>query len=262
MLIFDSVIIKRHVKFEIMFRTVVGKIFKTSDIPWTNCRVVFRRLKGSYDSAKQYPPDSVIAFTDNQGNICRDALGTLPGVQLWVNESGELQTLYDCLLPNSDKFQFSLPVGDGSPIELSELRAGSNPVTTYPQTLLDYIDTAISLHNLNPNAHPLLSSGQIKVPFAWGDSTPKLVATVPANTTVFTSIISITETFNGVGSGLRLGDAGNLTRFLDIPFQGLLEGYETESNVTFTYTQSTQLLLSITPGIGASQGKGFVIIEV
>jgi hypothetical protein len=245
-----------------MFRTVVGKIFRTSDTPWTNCRVIFRRAKGNYDSAKQYPPDSVIAFTDSQGNICRDALGTLPGVQLWVNESGELLTLYECLLPNSDKFQFSIPVGDGSPIELSVLREGSNPVTSYPQTLLDYIDTSVSLHNLNPNAHPLLSSGQIKIPFAWGDSTPKNIATVPANTTVFTSIISVTETFNGVGANLRLGDANNLTRFLDIPSQGLIADYELESNVTFTYTSSTQLLLSITPGTGASQGKGFVIIEI
>lgn len=262
MFIFKPAIIKRHVKFKIMFRTVIGKIFRTSDTPWTNCRVIFRRAEGNYDSAKQYPPDSVIAFTDSQGNICRDALGTLPGVQLWVNESGELQTLYDCLLPNSDKFQFSIPVGNGLPVELSELRAGSNPVTAYPQTLLAYIDEAISLHNLNPSAHPLLSSGQIKVPFSWGDSTPKLIATVPANTTVFTSIISVTETFNGVGTGLRLGDANDLTRFLDLPSQGLIEGYETESNVTFTYTQSTQLLLSITPGVGATQGRGFVIIEI
>lgn len=123
-----------------MFRKVIGKVYKTDDTPWLNTFITFKRTSGNYLNNIQYPPDVVRAKTDNQGNICK--LDNSLGVDLWVNETGEKISNYQCLLPN-DIFSFSIPIGNGAPIELSVLRAGSQPVEEYPQSVIDYIDDLV-----------------------------------------------------------------------------------------------------------------------
>lgn len=124
-----------------MYRLITGRVAKTDDHEWVNAPVIFQRIKGNFTFEKQYPPDIIRAKTDNLGNLfyVNSSGVTFSGVPLWVNEIGDLVTVYDCILPK-DRFKFSLPAGDGSPIELSVLRAGSQPQEAYPQSLITYID--------------------------------------------------------------------------------------------------------------------------
>jgi hypothetical protein len=123
-----------------MFREVFGKVYKTTDTPWLNATVVFKRAKGSFTSEAQYPPDTARFYTDNQGFLVDfNAQGVAIPCRLWVNETGDKISNYQVTI-GLDKFTISIPVGDGSPISLSALRAGSQPTEEYPQSLLEYID--------------------------------------------------------------------------------------------------------------------------
>lgn len=239
-----------------MWRQITGKINRTNDDAWRNINVVFRRFSNSYTESTQYPADSIKCKVDENGYLVN--------CKLWVNETGNLISNYKCFLPCGDSFTFSIPEGDGSSIDLSILRFGSNPIEEYPQTLVNYIDNQISLHNLDTNSHPNLDggTGRIKTSFGFGDATPKTITTLPVNTTVLTSQIIITEVFDGANPSLQLGDSTYIDRFLNIPSEGLTNLFEFETNVTHTYTSETGIILTITPGAGASSGKGFVIIEI
>lgn len=129
-----------------VWRLVVGKVHKTNDTPWVNTAVIFRRQIGSYTSEVQYPPDALTFATDAFGNLVSvDSSGNASlGCKLWVNEEGDKISNYECIV-GKDRFSFSLPIGDGSPIQLSFLRAGSAPVESYPQSIIDYVDASIAV---------------------------------------------------------------------------------------------------------------------
>lgn len=118
-----------------MRRQIIGKIYQTDDTPYGNVAVTFVRSLGSYTSQITYPPDSIKCQVN--------AAGELVNCFLWVNESGDKISNYTAYV-KGDKFSFSIPSGDGSPIELSVLRSGSQPTETYPQSILDYIDAKIA----------------------------------------------------------------------------------------------------------------------
>jgi hypothetical protein len=117
-----------------MWRQITGKVRRTNDEPWINSQVRFRRSTGSFTSEAQYPSDT-LTFSTNH-------LGELVDCRLWVNETGDRISNYVCYI-GSESFTFSIPEGDGSPIALSFLRAGSLPVDEYPQSLIDYIDLQV-----------------------------------------------------------------------------------------------------------------------
>jgi hypothetical protein len=126
-----------------MYREVFGKVYKTSDTPWINTTVIFKRAKGSFTSEAQYPPDTLKFYTDNLGYLVNfDAQGLPIPCRLWVNETGDKISNYQVFI-GLDKFNVSVPVGDGSPISLSALRAGSQPTEQYPQSILDYVDEKV-----------------------------------------------------------------------------------------------------------------------
>lgn len=125
-----------------MKRLVTGKIYRTNDTPWANAKVLFKRTNSSYVSNIQYPADSILATTDNLGII--HSAESNQGVFLWVNETGNSISKYSCYLPGCQPFEFSLPSGNGSNIELGVLRIGSNPLEDYPQTLINYVDDLVA----------------------------------------------------------------------------------------------------------------------
>lgn len=113
-----------------------------------------------------------------------------------------------------------------------------------------------------PTPEPPVEDGRVKIPFAWGDASPKQVWLAPANTTVFTAQIVITVPFNGVGAALALGDAVVGDRLIRADQNNPAAAGEYEANPGHTYASETQILLTITPGEGASAGAGFVILEI
>lgn len=127
------------------------------------------------------------------------------------------------------------------------------------------INSAITTHNLDPFAHPGLagggSGGSIKVPFAWGDASPKPIYTALAGQTIFTVQV-VLQTAMLAGSTLSVGDAGDPQRLLAATQIDPSIAAEFEVNPGFTYTANTQVLLTITPASDNTTGSGFVLIEV
>jgi hypothetical protein len=105
-------------------------------------------------------------------------------------------------------------------------------------------------------------SGLVRVPFSYGDASPKPIAVLPANSTVFTATIVLQVPFNGVGAALTLGDAGVGDRLIAANQNDPAQEAEFEVNPGFTYSTATQILLTINPGAGATSGAGYVLLEV
>lgn len=105
-------------------------------------------------------------------------------------------------------------------------------------------------------------SGAIKIPFSYGDATPKFIHAVSPGETIFTAQIIIQVPFNGVDSALQLGDAEMSDRLIRADQNDPSEVAEWETNPGYTYTLASQIVLSITPGEGCTQGSGFILLEV
>lgn len=118
-----------------MYRTITGTVRRTNDEVWRNANVTFRRCYGNFTSSALYPSDSISCKTDENGKLIN--------CKLWVNETGDRISNYELIVKN-DIFAFSIPTGDGSPIDISILLAGSLPVQSYPQSIIDYVDDAIA----------------------------------------------------------------------------------------------------------------------
>lgn len=112
-------------------RDVVGRVLRTDGTPWESGVVHFRLTPGSFTPTEQFPESQVEALTDATGAF---------SVSLWTNEEGDKASRYVCRLPNQETFDFTLPLGDGTPIELSTLRAlGLVPGQEQHETVLTFI---------------------------------------------------------------------------------------------------------------------------
>lgn len=119
--------------------------------------------------------------------------------------------------------------------------------------------TLIGLHNADASAHGgAFTSPRVKVAFSWGDATPALIYTYTG--TIFGASIVLQVPFDGVGAALSLGDSGNNGRLIAAIDPTIAATYSTSP--AHTYASSTQIRLYITPGTGASQGSGFVLLEI
>jgi hypothetical protein len=109
-------------------REVFGTILKPDGAPWATAKVEFRLSAGGYDAAGIYPGWSAYPVTDDSGNF---------SVELWANDQGSEATTYTCRLPNrTESFSFTLPLGNGSPIDLSSLRAAGEIDADWTEALL------------------------------------------------------------------------------------------------------------------------------
>jgi hypothetical protein len=99
------------------------------------------------------------------------------------------------------------------------------------------------------------------VNFAFGDATPTTIYTATANIVIKTITVIITTAFNGTGANISIGTLASPTLLMDIDESdvSLVAGFETSPNETIL--SGTVLKLFITPGAGASQGAGKILIE-
>lgn len=102
----------------------------------------------------------------------------------------------------------------------------------------------------------------LEIPFAYGDATPKFITTAASGKLVYEASVLITETFNGAGAALVIGDAGIADRLLAATENdpGTLGTYTTHPNIV--YLVDTVINLTITPGAGASQGAGLLTLAM
>ena len=105
-------------------------------------------------------------------------------------------------------------------------------------------------------------AGVTEIPFAFGDATPKTLLTVGAGKTVYGVAVHLYTGFDGTSPALQIGDAGDPARLMAASQNspGDAGSYTTSPN--HRYAGSTVLLLTITPGGGASQGAGIVTLQV
>lgn len=105
-------------------------------------------------------------------------------------------------------------------------------------------------------------SGMVSIPFQYGNATPKSLVVALAGKTVYSVALYITESFDGVGASLSVGDAGSAGRLMLTTENDPLSvgGYIT--NPSYSYGADTQLLLTINQGAGPSQGAGVVLLQI
>ena len=104
--------------------------------------------------------------------------------------------------------------------------------------------------------------GVLEIAFAFGDATPKNLVVATANKQVYSVGIHIHTAFNGTGAALAVGDSGNTSRLMATTQNDptAVGTYAVAPN--HRYGAGTQLLLTITPGGGASQGAGLVTLQI
>lgn len=192
-----------------MKRIVKAKINKTDDTPWANARVLFKRSTGSFTYTTQYPGDTILAVADSEGNL---------QTQLWVNESGNLASNYLCYLPGDEPFEFSLPFGDGSVIELGILRQGSEQLENYPSSIINYVDEQIG--NVQAGSTQIYSNSLI------ADTNLSALRIVNLKTKNYASSNNLSDTYAPLGllvNSVTVGDN----------FKTLLFGEYSDSNWTW-----------------------------
>jgi hypothetical protein len=126
-----------------------------------------------------------------------------------------------------------------------------------PQTI-----AVVTMGEQGPPGAPGAGSGAIEINFAYGDATPSQLVVAPAGKLIYSVAIHIRQSFDGTDAALTIGDAANPDQLMAaIENAPALVGSNTTSPA-FAYDVDTQLLLSITPGAGASQGAGLVTLII
>ena len=106
------------------------------------------------------------------------------------------------------------------------------------------------------------SAGVTQYAFSYGDASPALIVTIPAGKIVYGVSINISVPFDGIGASLQIGDAGVADRLMTASQNepSTVGAYSTSPS--YLYGTATQLNLSITPGAGATQGSGLIILSI
>lgn len=98
--------------------------------------------------------------------------------------------------------------------------------------------------------------------FAYGDATPAPLVTATAGKVVYSVEVVITEPFDGVGAAITVGDAGQVDRLMSVDENAVTSIGSNTTAPAYSYGADTPITLSITPGAGASQGRGIVIVRI
>lgn len=96
--------------------------------------------------------------------------------------------------------------------------------------------------------------------FSYGDSSPKILDTVSGLVSTVSLIILVP--FNGVNPSLKIGDSIVKDRLMNVNQNLPSIVAEFQTNPCYLYGVNTQILLTIDPGSGATQGNGYIILEV
>lgn len=102
---------------------------------------------------------------------------------------------------------------------------------------------------------------RIEVPFSFGDATPLVLFTAIAGKLIERITMFVETAFDGESPTLTIGDADNPMLLMDSSENDPTEEAAYQVTPNFFYESNTQVLLFISPGLGASQGSGLVVIE-
>lgn len=98
--------------------------------------------------------------------------------------------------------------------------------------------------------------------FAFGDASPAVVLVLGNDDQEITSVsLQVEEAFDGVGAAIALGVAGQPSLLMTAGDNDPGTEATYEVNPRIELAGGTQLVLTITPGSGASQGRGQFVIQ-
>jgi hypothetical protein len=102
----------------------------------------------------------------------------------------------------------------------------------------------------------------VEVSFNYGDASPKLLTTVPANKLVLMSSIVIKTAMNGTGPSLTIGSTSVPDDVMATTDNapGILSNWT--NNPDTVYGSDTPIYLTINNGSGATAGSGLVILQI
>ena len=105
-------------------------------------------------------------------------------------------------------------------------------------------------------------SPRIEIAFSFGDATPAVLFLAEANKLIQRVTIFIETAFDGTGPVLTIVDEDESERLMAAFENEPREAAAYQVTPNLTYDTDTQVLLFITPGLGASQGAGLVVVEM
>lgn len=105
-------------------------------------------------------------------------------------------------------------------------------------------------------------SADIEVTFSFGDATPATLTTAPAGRLIYGVELYIKTPFDGTGAALSVGDAGQADRLLSSVENDISTAGGYFSTPAYAYAADTAIRLSITPGAGATQGAGVIVLRI
>lgn len=140
--------------------------------------------------------------------------------------------------------------GNGGPHAASHAAGGGDPLTL----------TVAQITGLQAALDAVSAYPQIQATHAYGDATPAILGTVPANHTILGVEIAIVTPFDGAGAALAVGIAGAIDGLMATNQNDPTSAATYGTRPTVTYGVEKQIILSITPGAGATQGEAIVSI--
>lgn len=102
----------------------------------------------------------------------------------------------------------------------------------------------------------------IELPFAYGDASPSTIVSAPTGKVIYEVEIAITQTFDGVGAALKVGDGSVSDRLMKTTENDPTQVGSNKTAPAYSYGSATAVLLTITPGAGATQGRGVVFVRI
>lgn len=156
----------------------------------------------------------------------------------------------------------SLHINEGQKVldTVQDLRPSASPVFEGLKidNLTGYLKAVSGIVGVDVGAGT--STNNYLYTFAYGDATPQIIAALPGAALVTNVILIINTEFNGVGASISVGTSGFEESLLkqeevDPVHLGI---YSTAPGIL--YGGATDINIYITPGGGASQGAGIVIV--
>lgn len=105
-------------------------------------------------------------------------------------------------------------------------------------------------------------AASVELIFAFGDATPSPITTALAGKLVYSVQVHIRVPFDGAGAALTVGDAGQADRLMKASENDVLTVGANTTAPAHAYAVDTPLSLSITPGAGATQGAGVLVLGI
>lgn len=102
--------------------------------------------------------------------------------------------------------------------------------------------------------------GAIRKDFGFGDSTPDLIVMANAGDVVYGVEIVIMTPFDGTGAALTIGDSAQNDRLMQSTQNDPATPATYGAIPDYKYPAVTPINLYISPGAGATQGAGFILI--